>query len=261
MGASAARDLGAINWRGLWTLYRRELARFFRYGLDSLGGPAVSALLFLATFLIAFGGADGSPDFAQFIAPGIAMFTLLLSAFWNGAVPIIHDKHEGIIQDLLMAPLSPLEAVAGFALSAATAGLVTGLVVTLLMSLFVDLPLHSLTAVLGFAAAGGLLFALVGFLVGLWADKWEHYSAAENFLVLPLGVLSGAFFSLERVPPEVRFLIKLNPAFHVVDGFRYGFTGQAQGWPEAGMILICLLDIALGLLVWRLFAIGYKIKP
>jgi ABC-2 type transport system permease protein len=257
----AIRHFGAVNGRGLWTLYRRELVRFLRYSWESLGGPAVSSLLFLAVFVLAFGPAVGGADFARFVAPGIAMFALVQSAFEYGAMPIVHDKYEGVIQDVLMAPLTPLELLAGYGLAGATCGLLTGLFVTGLMALFVDLPLSHPAMALGFAAAGAVLFALVGVLVGLWAERWDHYSAAASFLVLPLGVLSGAFFSLESVPAVGRGLIELNPVFYAVDGFRYGIIGQAESDPALGIALLVLLDLILAVLAWRLIAVGYKLKP
>ena len=77
MPPATIRPFGAVNGRGLWTLYRRELIRFLRYSWEGLGGPAVSSLWFLAVFVLAFGSAEESADFARFVAPGIAIFALV----------------------------------------------------------------------------------------------------------------------------------------------------------------------------------------
>ncbi len=265
-GARAApepRRFGAVNWRGLWSLYRRGVHRFLRYGVESIGGPAVTSLLFLTVFNLALGGrgevAPGA-TLAQFIAPGIVIFSLTQGAFQNAAVPIVYDKLEGMIGDVIGAPLTPLEITIGYVLAAATGGLVTGAVILGLMAVFVDLPLYSLAAVIGFAAAAALLFALIGVLTGLWAERWDNYSAAETFLILPMGLLSGAFFSLQDVPEGARWLFELNPVFHAVQGFRFGFIGSAAGPVLASALVLVALILALAGLAWRLFAIGYKIK-
>ncbi|MFQ6018269.1 MAG: ABC transporter permease [Kiloniellaceae bacterium] len=262
--APDARRHGAVNWRGLWNLFRRGMHRFFRYAAETLGGPAVSSLLFLAIFVLALGGTGevvpGVP-LATFVAPGIVMFSMTHSAFENAAAPILYDKLEGMIGDIVSAPLSPLEIVAGYALSATASALVTGTLIVGLMSLFVELSVHSVAAVLGFALGGALLFALAGTVIGIWADRWDHYSAAETFLILPLGLLSGAFFTLERLPADARWAFEVNPVFHAVDGFRFGFTGHADGMILAGAGVLAVLNLALMLIAWRLFAIGYKIKP
>ena len=135
---------------------------------------------------------------AQFIAPGIVIFSMIHSAFESAAAYIVYDKLDGMIGDILSAPLKPFEIAAGYALAAATSALSTGAVVLVLMAIFVDLPLHSLAAVIGFAVAGALLFALLGTILGLWADRWENYSAAETFLILPLGLLSGRVLHVGR---------------------------------------------------------------
>jgi ABC-2 type transport system permease protein len=262
--APRARKFGAVNWRGLWSLYRRDVVRFYRYGLESLGGPAVSSLLFLAVFELALGDpgrAVQGVTLSQFIAPGIVMFSLTHSAFESAAVPIIYDKHEGMIGDIIGAPLTPLEIVAAYALSATSNGLVTGAVILGLMAIFVPLPLASAGLAFGFAAAGAMLFALLGIVVGVWSDRWDNYSAAETFLMLPLGLLSGAFFPVERLPEAARWIFGINPVFHAVEGFRAGFTGQAQEPLLAAAAILVALVAGLGAIAWRLFALGYKIKP
>jgi ABC-2 type transport system permease protein len=263
-GAPRPRRFGAVNWRGLWSLYRRDVVRFFRYWLESLGGPAVSSLLFLAVFDLALGDPDRlvqGVTLAQFIAPGIVMFSLTHSAFESAAVPIIYDKHEGMIGDIIGAPMTPLEIVAAYALSATSNAITTGAVILALMALFVPLPPHAIALVLGFAVASALLFALVGIVVGIWSDRWDNYSAAETFLMLPLGLLSGAFFPVENLPEAARWIFAINPVFHAVEGFRAGFTGQAQESLLVAAAVLAVLIAGLGLLAWRLFAAGYKIKP
>jgi ABC-2 type transport system permease protein len=195
------------------------------------------------------------------VAPGIAAFSLVHAAFSNGAVPIIYDKNEGMIGDLLEAPLEPFELTAGYAVAAMVNGIAVGAAVLIVLAAFVELPLGQAAAFLLFAPAGALAFALTGVLVGLWSDRWDNYSAADSFLILPLGVLSGAFFPLDAVPEAARSLILLNPAFHAVDGLRYAATGYSAWSPWASLVILAGLDLLLAAVAWRLFAIGYKIKP
>ena len=234
--APAPRSYGRWNGRGVWSLVRRDLKRYWRYGVESIGGPIVSSLLFLAVFVLALGGrgeAGGGLTFVQFVTPGIVRFALMHSGFFNGAAPLVYDKHEGMIQDVLSAPLTAFEVAAGYGLSATLNALVTGLAVLAATLPFVTLPLGQPLFALAFALAGATLFGLAGVLIGLWADKWDHYSAAESFLILPLGVLSGAFFPLDGLPAAARTLILFNPAFHAIDGVRYGLTGYTAWAPWA----------------------------
>ncbi len=258
------RRFGPVNWRGLCTLYLRDPFLYLRYGVETIGGPAVSSLLFLVAFSLALDGRGEmvpGVTLVQFIAPGIIIFSLTHSAFESAATPIIYDKLEGMIGDVIGAPLTPLEITAGYLLSATGNGLVTGTVVLALMAAFVELPLHAPLIVLGFAVAASALFALVGIVVGLWSERWDNYSAADTFLILPLGLLSGAFFTLAGVPEGARWLFDLNPVYHAVQGFRYGFIGVAETPVAVSAAVLVGLDLVLAALAWRLFALGYKIKP
>ena len=263
MTSPLPRRYGAVNWRGLGALVGRGIRRFFKEAVETLGGPAVSGLLLLAVFSLAAGERqEMAPglDLTPFIAPGIVVFVFGHAAFEHAAVPLLYDKLEGMIGDVLAAPLSPLEILAGYVLAALSTSLLVGAMMLSLAFIFVDLRLHDLWSVLGFALASALLFSLLGVLVGLWAERWEHYAMAESFLILPLGFLSGTFFTLGSLPDTAQALIALNPVVYAVDGFRYGLTGHAEAALLPGAILLAVLNSGLWLLLWRLFSVGYKLK-
>lgn len=258
------RSYGRVNGRGLWTLYRRGVSRHFKDRWSSLGGPCASAVLFLAVFSLAAGDrvrmASGL-DVAQFIAPGIIVFALSHTAFESAATSLIYDKYGGMIGDVLSAPLTPLELVLGHAAAAASNGLITGLAVLALSLVFTDFDWHQGTAVLGFGLLAALLFALFGTLTGLWGERWEHYSAVESFIMLPLMFLSGAFFTLDGLPVPAQLAVSLNPLYYAVNGLRYGLTGYGESAILTGAAVLLATAVGLLLLAWRLFAIGYKVKP
>src|SRR5260221_11723077 len=136
MGAVRKRARGAdrINWIGLWTLYKREVHRFLKVAAQTVTGPVVSTLLFLAVFSVALGRRTPpaqSVAYLQFLAPGLIMMTMAQNAFANTASSILIAKVQGNISDFLMAPLSPGELVCGFALGSVTRGRRVGLAGTL----------------------------------------------------------------------------------------------------------------------------------
>ena len=95
---------------------------------------------------------------------------------------------------------------------------------------------------------------------GLWADKWDHITAVETFIVVPAIYLSGVFFSLDRVGGSFAAAARYNPVYFVIDGMRYGMTGRAEADPLSGLAVVLAVDAALWLLCWRLVASGYKLK-
>ncbi len=257
------RSYGPVNWRGVYALYQRETVRFFRYAAETLGAPTVSAVIFLAVFHLALSGEDPRPgiSLSAFIGPGIVMFMMAHAAFEGGSIPMLFHKMEGMITDVISAPLTPLEMLAGYVLPATTSAMTVGAVVLGLVAIFVDLPLHSVTAIIGFAFAASLLMALLGLVVGIWAERWDGYSAVETFLVAPLGFLSGAFFPVDNLPETMRWLFHVNPIFQAVEGFRYGFIGQAQTSLVLAASVLAGMSLILGLIAWRMLAVGYRIKP
>lgn len=259
----APRRHGRVFWPGLRALYLRELRRYLRFAPESLGGALVSAVLFLAVFSVAW------PDRLQlqpgvpaltFLAPGIAAYALFHNAFENAAFGLLFDKLEGMLGDILMAPLTPAEILAGYVAAAASGGLIAGAVVLAGLALFVPLPLASLAAVAGFALLGALLFALLGFLTGLWAEKWDRYAVVDTFLVMPAALLSGSFFTPAVLPEAGRLAMQANPVFYLIDGFRAGFTGIAEAPAGIGLAVNAALAAALALLAWRLLRRGWRVQ-
>jgi ABC-2 type transport system permease protein len=258
------RCFGRANWRGLATLAGRDIRRSLREYRYSLIGPLVSNLLFLAVFQLALGKQDlqvGAIGFGEFLVAGLVMFAVCERAYGTASESILYDKMEGIFQDFLMAPLTPLERTVGYALSASATGLITGLVVLAAALPFVGLPAPTLLPLMFFAVIGAVILGLVGMIVGLWAERWDHQSAVANFLLLPLAFLSGAYYSTAALPEAGRAIIQFNPMFYAVDGFRAGLTGYHEGSLQRGAAVLLLLAAALGLLAYRLFRIGYKVKP
>ena len=260
----APRRYGAVNWRGLWALFAKDVRRGLKEYRYSVLGPVVANLLFLSVFALARGhdGAYvGDLTFIQFLVPGLIIFAACERAYGTSSESVLFDKMEGMIADTLMAPLTPIERTIGYACSSAAMGLVTGAATAVPMLLFVDLPLASLPLLCFFAVAGTLMHGLFGVIVGLWAERWDHHTAALTFLVIPFGFLSGTFYSIATLPEIGAAAARFNPVFYVIDGFRAGSTGHADGSPATGIVVVLLVVIVLAAVTHRLFRIGYKIKP
>jgi ABC-2 type transport system permease protein len=258
-----ARQIGAVNWLGFWTLYVREVRRFLKVYTQTLIAPIVTTLLFLAIFMLALGGGrpavPGVP-FEEFLVPGLVMMAMAQNAFANTSSSIVIAKVQGNIVDVLMPPLSPAELTLGFALGGATRGLLVGTVVALAMWAVVPLRIHAAGFVIFHAAAASLLLSLLGLAGGIWSEKFDHIAAVTNIVVTPLSFLSGTFYSVERLPESWHFLAHFNPFFYMIDGFRYGFIGHADGSLATGLVVLTGANAALLWLCHAMFARGYKLK-
>jgi len=257
------RDLGAVNWRGLWTLYAKEVRRFLNVYTQTILAPVVTSLLFLAIFTLALGRSVqslGGVRFAEFLMPGLIMMSILQNSFANTSSSLVISKIQGNIVDLLMPPLSPSEMNLGLAGGGLSRGVVVGLAVGLAMWVFVPTSLHNPFFVLFHGVNAALMLALLGMVGGIWSEKFDHIAAVTNFVITPMSFLSGTFYSIERLPDNWQLIALLNPFFYLIDGFRYGFIGHADGSLWVGAFVVLGVNTALWLLVHRMIATGYRLK-
>ena len=259
-----------VNWGGLRTLYVKEVRRFFKVQLQTVWAPAITTLLFLIIFTVALGGSGRmvqvtpgvAVPFADFIAPGLIVMGMLQNAFANSSFSMLVGKIQGNIVDYLMPPLSTTELMAALAGAAVTRAVLVGLAVWLAMLVWpgVHIVPRHLWAVAWFGLTGSLMLAFLGLLTSIWAEKFDHAAAVTNFVVAPLSLLSGTFYSIHNLAPVFQAVSHANPFFYVISGFRYGFLGVADSPIAIGAGLILAIDIALGLLCYVLLRRGWKLK-
>jgi len=262
-GTPTARRFGLLNWIGLLTFYRREMARGFKIWKITLAAPAIRAGLFASVFGLAIGSPGammGGQPFMAFLVPGLITVAVLERAFESAAFSIVYDKTEGIFGDLAVLPLTPGEIVLGFAAATVTGSLIVAAVVGVALFPFAGLfPAHPL-ALLFFVATGALMIGLFSQIAGLWAKKWDYINSVQTFIFLPFVFFSGVFFALESLSAAVRPFARANPVFYIVDGIRYGMTGRAEADPVFGA-MVCLGMVAFFWIVsYRLFSVGYRMK-
>jgi ABC-2 type transport system permease protein len=258
-----------VNWGGLRTLYVKEVRRFFKVQLQTVWGPALTTLLFLIIFSVALGRSGrmvqlgpASFHFADFLAPGLIVMGMLQNAFANSSFSLLVGKIQGNIVDYLMPPLSTGELMAGLIGAAVTRAFLVGFAVWLAMLLWpgVSVDLRRPELVFWFGLMGSLLLSFLGLLTSLWADKFDHAAAVTNFVVTPLSLLSGTFYSVRQLAPTFRAVSHANPFFYVISGFRAGFLGISDSPLWIGAIGLLILNVALWAICYALLKSGWKIK-
>jgi ABC-2 type transport system permease protein len=259
--------LKGVNWGGLKTLYIKEVRRFFKVQMQTVWAPAITTLLYLAIFTVALGRGGRtvpgtSVPYATFIAPGLIVMAMMQNSFANSSFSLLVGKIQGNIVDYLMPPLSTGELIAGLIGAAVTRAFLVGLAVWLVMLLWpgVSVDVRRPELVLWFALMGSLLLAFLGLLTSLWADKFDHAAAVTNFVVTPLSLLSGTFYSVKQLAPAFQKVSHANPFFYIISGFRAGFLGTSDSPLIVGAIGLFVLNIALWLLCYSLLRSGWKIK-
>ena len=259
-----------INWLGLWTLYMKEVRRFFKVQTQTIWAPAITTLLFLVIFTVAMGRGGRmvlGVNFATFVAPGLIVMGMMQNAFANASFSFLAGKIQGTIIDYLMPPLSEGELMLGMAGAAVTRAVLVGLALTGAMLLWpgVHLTVAHPWAVAWFGLMGSIMLSLVGLITSLWAEKFDHNAAVTNFVIAPLSLLSGTFYVIDNLAPAFQAVSRLNPFFYVISGFRFGFLGQSDIGSTNTAVLhgalgLGLLNLVVALVLYRLLRSGWKLK-
>ena len=242
--------LDGVNWGGLKTLYIKEVRRFFKVQMQTVWAPAITTLLYLVIFTVAMGRTGrtvlGVP-FADFIAPGLIVMAMLQNAFANSSFSLLVGKMQGTIVDYLMPPLSVGELIAGLVGAAVTRAFLVGGAVWIVMSLWPGVHVHLSEPwwVLWFGLMGALMLAFLGLITSIWADKFDHAAMITNFVVAPLSLLSGTFYSVEQLSPTFRAISHANPFFYVISGFRHGFLGVTDSPLLLGAVGLLAVNVVL----------------
>ena len=260
--AASAREFGAVNWLGLWTLYKKEVRRFMKVGPQTLLAPVVSNVLLMTIFILVFAEnrSGDSAEFTRFLIPGLIMMGILNNASANSSSSIITGKVMGSIIDVLMPPLSHAELAVGYIGGAITRGLIVAFVTAISLSFFAFIiPVH-LWAIVYFGLAAASAMGMIGLLSGIWAEKFDQLAVVNQFIIMPLSMLSGTFYHIDKLPALMQKISLVNPLFYFIDGFRYGFLGTADSNVITGVIYTFTLNIVLFIICLKVLKSGWRLK-
>jgi ABC-2 type transport system permease protein len=248
---------------GAGTLFHKELLRFWKVGFQTVVAPVVTSLLYLAIFgHVLEGRVEVFPGvgYTAFLIPGLVMMSVLQNAFANSSSSLIQSKITGNLVFLLVTPLSHQAWFVAYVGASVVRGLVVGAGVLAATAWLVPLRLAEPWWILAFGVLGAAIMGTLGLIAGLWAEKFDQMAAFQNFLVMPMTMLSGVFYSVQSLPGPWLAVSHLNPFFYIVDGFRRGFFGASDVSPWISLAGVGGAFAAVSLLALRLLASGYKLR-
>jgi len=248
---------------GFKTLLYKECLRFWKVGFQTVLSPVLTAVLYLLIFghvledhVQPFPGVS----YTAFLVPGLVMMTVLQNAFANSSSSLIQSKITGNIVFVLLPPISYREFYAAYVIAAVLRGAMCGVGVLLASLPFASFDIAQPGWIVAFALIGGAFLASLGVIAGIWADKFDQLAAFQNFLIMPLTMLSGVFYSIHSLPAFWQGVSHFNPFFFMIDGFRYGFFGvsDVSPWTSIGVVLTCF--VVLAVVTLQMLARGYKLR-
>lgn len=252
-----------VNWIGLYTLTKREVERTFRVVIQTLVTPWITALLYIFIFGKVIGSRidtiAGVP-YIQFVLPGILLMNVIMGSFMSASNALYFKRFLHDIEEILVAPLSYMEMIIGFVASSVIRALVIGIGIFIIAIFFGGASIEHFGLFLFYVISVSSIFALLGLIVGLWANGFEQLNIWNTFFITPFVFLGGVFYSVEMLPESAQGIALYNPFFYFIDGIRYSMIGVRESNEIIGFVLIIGLIIGLGGLVWYLFKIGWRLR-
>ncbi|WP_293573382.1 ABC transporter permease [Phaeobacter sp.] len=252
-----------MNWTAIAAIYRFEMARFFRTLLQSFLSPVLSTSLYFVVFGAAIGSRIDEVEgvsYGAFIVPGLIMLSVMTQATSNASFGIYFPKFIGTIYELFSAPVNFLEIVLGYVGAAATKALFIGVVILATAAVFVDIQIAHPVAMVVFLLLTCVSFALLGFIIGVWAKNFEQLQLVPLLIVTPLVFLGGSFYSISMLPSIWQKITLFNPVVYLISGFRWSFFGTAD--VPVGLSLLAIGGFTLFCLgvIWWIFKTGWRIR-
>lgn len=252
-----------MNIHGIKAIYQFEMARTRRTLMQSIASPVLSTSLYFIVFGSAIGSRMvevGGVSYGAYIIPGLIMLLLLNESTSNASFGIYFPRFSGTIYELLSAPVSTVEVLAGYVGAAATKSIILGSLVLVTARFFVDYQIEHPVWMVAFLVLTAVSFSLFGFILGIWADGFEKLQIVPMMIMTPLTFLGGTFYSITMLPPVWQTITLFNPVVYLVSGFRWTLFGvsDVNVGISLGMILVFLV-VCLLLVSW-MFKTGYRLK-
>jgi ABC-2 type transport system permease protein len=248
---------------GVRTLFYKEVLRFWKVSFQTVAAPVITAILYLVIFgHVLEGRMEVYPGvgYTSFLIPGLVMMSVLQNAFANSSSSLIQSKITGNLVFLLVSPLSHWAWYLAYVGASVVRGLVVGVGVLAVTMWFAPLGMAEPGWILVFGVFGAAIMGSLGLVAGLWAEKFDQMAAFQNFLIMPMTMLSGVFYSVHSLPGIWQTASHLNPFFYMIDGFRRGFFGVSDVSPWLSLAIVGGSFAVVSLLTLRLLASGWKLR-
>ncbi|MDD3266192.1 MAG: ABC transporter permease [Burkholderiales bacterium] len=246
-----------------YAILNKEISRFASIWVQTIVGPLSTALLYQLIFGHQLSsvstGIDGV-SYSTFLIPGLVIMQVLLNAFGNSSSSLIQSKYSGNIIFILMAPVSQVGMYGAYLIASIVRGFIVGAAVLLGIVWFGQLMFSQVWAILYYAILGAAITGGLGLIAGILCDKFDQLAGFQSFIMVPLIYLSGIFFNIQHFSPFWKMLAMLDPFLYIVDGFRYGFVGEANFSIWYGALFVLVFAIAVNLIGIMLLKRGVKIK-
>ena len=191
-------------------------------------------------------GIPGGERYLEYSFPGTLGLILLFTSIFS-TISIIEDRQAGFLQSVLVAPVRRSAITLGKVLGGASLALIQAFIfLALAPAVGIGLTPGKVALLCGilFLIAFGL--TSIGYLIAWEMDSTQGFHAIMNLFLMPMWLLSGAFFPASGAPAWLRWLIHANPLTYGIAAVRRAlYLGQIQSAADLPPLGLCLTVTAL----------------
>lgn len=246
------------QWVAFKTIYKREVTRFTRIWVQTLLPTPITLTLYFMVFGKIIGTKVGlmqNFSYLQYITPGLIMLTVINNTYNNVVSSFFSSKFQKNIEEMLIAPISPMTIMAGYILGGMSRGVITAIIGLSLAEFLADFHMISAWQTLFMLVLTAYFFAQAGLSNAIFAKKFDDISLVPTFVLTPMIYLGGVFYSVDLLPDFWRMLSHLNPLFYVINGFRASMLGQSDINVMSSILFLLIANIIITLINHRLLKI------
>ena len=256
-----------MNWQENWiafvTILRKEVTRFLRIWQQAVLPPVITTSLYFIIFGNLIGpriGEMGDHPYVDFIVPGLILMSVITNSYSNVSSSFFSAKFQRSIEEIQVSPTPNGVILLGYVGGGVARGLLVGIVVTVVSLFFSKLSIHSLPVMVSIIVLTAILFALAGFLNGVFAQKFDDVTIIPNFVLTPLTYLGGIFYSIKLLPEFWQAVSHVNPILYMINAFRYGFLGISDINLGVSFAIIFIFIVLLFMVNLKLLNSGFGIR-
>ena len=254
--------MGNISYYGMRTIVLMKLKIFIKEFQYSIISPIVSSIIFiiiLATISEFYDlRNEDNSSYMVFVIPGIIIMIVIQETYANISETLIHMKQTGSFNDILMSPISRIEIALSLMIASLFIGLIICITNLIVISLFFDIYLYNIYRAIFYISITSIIFGSFGSIIGFVSYTWDTQQSFFNFLIVPISLLSGTFFSVTVIESEWKSFFMLNPFYYLVSYFRKGFDIN-QSYDLKVDIMLVIIGFFIVYSMIYIFKKGYKV--
>ncbi|MBA2410627.1 MAG: ABC transporter permease [Gammaproteobacteria bacterium] len=213
------------------TILIKEFLRFIRIWIQTVLPPTITIVLYFVIFGKLIGSQIGDIHgftYMEYIVPGLIMLGIIAHSYANVVSSFFGAKFQRHIEEMLISPTPNYIILLGFVGGGVVRGMTVGVAVFLVSLFFTDLHIHNIFVTVSVVFLTAILFALAGFINGIFARSFDDISIVPTFVLTPLTYLGGIFYSIDMLPPFWQAVSLVNPILYMINAFRFGIIGHSD---------------------------------